>query len=96
MMRCQILCRNSAVKELNYFIISAMLSVHKTAFKTAHNSLSVPIGGQVKCLTFYFAVPEDFDYNPATGRHGDRSHRIELKKSSVEYLAPSEYMVGDQ
>ncbi len=40
-----------------------------------------------------FIVPEDFDYNPTTGRHGDRSHRTELKRSSVEYIAPSEYMV---
>ena len=39
------------------------------------------------------AVPEDFDYNPHSGKHGDRSHRVELKRSSVEYIAPSEYMV---
>ena len=41
----------------------------------------------------FLIVPEDFDYNPQSGRHGDRSHRIELKRSSVEYVAPSEYMV---
>lgn len=39
-------------------------------------------------------VPEDFDYNPHSGKHGDRSHRVELKRSSVEYIAPSEYMVS--
>ncbi|XP_064387627.1 protein transport protein Sec24A-like isoform X2 [Halichondria panicea] len=38
-------------------------------------------------------LPEDFDYNPHTGKHGDRTHRLELKRSSVEYIAPSEYMV---
>lgn len=41
-----------------------------------------------------FAVPEDFDFNPQSGRHGDRTHRMELKRASVEYVAPSEYMVG--
>ena len=47
-------------------------------------------------LPFSFPVPEDFDYNPHTGKHGDRSHRMELKRSSVEYIAPSEYMVSPQ
>lgn len=46
------------------------------------------------CLLLWFTVPEDFDYNPHSGRHGDRSHRVELKRSSVEYIAPSEYMVS--
>lgn len=44
---------------------------------------------------FFSAVPEDFDYNYHTGKHGDRSHRVELKRSSVEYIAPSEYMVSN-
>ena len=39
------------------------------------------------------AVPEDFDFNPQSGKHGDRTHRVELKRASVEYVAPSEYMV---
>ena len=39
------------------------------------------------------AVPEEFDYNPHTGKHGERSQRMEIKRSSVEYIAPSEYMV---
>lgn len=42
----------------------------------------------------YSSVPEDFDYNPHTGKHGDRSQRMEIKRSSVEYVAPSEYMVS--
>ena len=39
-------------------------------------------------------VPEDFDFNPQSGKHGDRTHRMELRRASVEYVAPSEYMVG--
>ena len=42
-----------------------------------------------------YAVPEEFDYNPQTGKHGDRSQRMEIKRSSVEYIAPSEYMVSE-
>ena len=43
---------------------------------------------------FISAVPEDFDYNPHSGKHGDRSHRVELRRSCVEFIAPSEYMVS--
>ena len=38
-------------------------------------------------------MPDDFDYNPSTGKSGDRSHRTEIKRSCVEYIAPSDYMV---
>ena len=38
-------------------------------------------------------VPEDFDYNAQTGKRGDRGMRMEIKRSSVEYIASSEYMV---
>lgn len=41
----------------------------------------------------FIEVPEDYDFNPETGSRGDRSHRKELVRSSVEYIAPSEYMV---
>ena len=40
------------------------------------------------------AVPEEFDYNSHTGKHGDKSQRMEVKRSCVEYIAPSEYMVS--
>ena len=40
-------------------------------------------------------VPEEFDYNSQTGKHGDRSQRLEIRRSSVEYIAPSEYMVSE-
>ena len=38
-------------------------------------------------------LPNDFDYNPVTRKHVERSERPELNYSSVEYIAPSEYMV---
>ena len=52
-----------------------------------------------KCNYNFFlsphVVPEDYDYNPHSGKRGDRSHHTELKHSSVEYIAPSEYMVSN-
>lgn len=44
-------------------------------------------------LSLSLSVPEDYDYNPHTGKRGDRSHHAELRHASVEYIAPSEYMV---
>jgi len=38
-------------------------------------------------------LPADFDYDMQKRTHIDRSERSELKSSSVEYLAPQEYMV---
>ena len=44
-------------------------------------------------LFLLLTVPEDYDYNPSTGRRGDKFHHAELKCASTEYIAPSEYMV---
>lgn len=38
-------------------------------------------------------LPTDFDYDPVTRKHVDRNERAELNYASVEYVAPSEYMV---
>ena len=46
-----------------------------------------------KLMSLSLLVPEDYDYNPHTGKRGDRSHHAELRHASVEYIAPSEYMV---
>lgn len=40
-------------------------------------------------------VPEEISFNPQTKRVGERCRRTELLHSSVEYIAPSEYMVGN-
>ena len=53
-----------------------------------------------KCILFLFnsfhSVPDNYDYNPQTGKSGDHSFHQELRHSSVEYIAPSEYMVSGQ
>jgi len=38
-------------------------------------------------------LPEDFDYDPIARRHVNRNERPELTSATVEYIAPSEYMV---
>ena len=40
-------------------------------------------------------VPENYDCNPQSGRLGDLTFQTELRHSSVEYIAPSEYMVRE-
>lgn len=39
-------------------------------------------------------LPQDFDYDSVNRRHMDRHERSELNYATVEYVAPSEYMVG--
>ena len=41
----------------------------------------------------YCLVPEDIGFNPQTKRVSEKCRRAELLHSSVEYIAPSEYMV---
>ena len=38
-------------------------------------------------------LPADFDYDPVKRAHVERSERPELTSSTVEYIAPQEYMV---
>ena len=38
-------------------------------------------------------VPEEIGFNPQTKRVSEKCRRAELLHSSVEYIAPSEYMV---
>lgn len=38
-------------------------------------------------------VPEEFCYDPATRQYGDPSKRPEIRNATVEFIAPSEYML---
>lgn len=40
-----------------------------------------------------FLVPEEFSYDPETKTFGDPTRRPEIKQSTIEYIAPNEYMV---
>lgn len=39
-------------------------------------------------------VPEDFQFDPATKTYGDVTRRPEVRSSTIEFIAPSEYMVS--
>ncbi|XP_028130763.1 protein transport protein Sec24A [Diabrotica virgifera virgifera] len=38
-------------------------------------------------------LPEEFQYDPMTKTYGDPSRRPEIKSSTLEYIAPAEYML---
>lgn len=38
-------------------------------------------------------MPEDFQFDPATKTYGDVTRRPEVRSSTIEFIAPSEYMV---
>lgn len=44
-------------------------------------------------MRFAFTVPEEFQFDPVTKSYGDPSRRPEVRTSTIEFIAPSEYMV---
>ena len=38
-------------------------------------------------------VPEEFCFDPTTRQYGDPAKRPEVRNATVEFIAPSEYMV---
>lgn len=38
-------------------------------------------------------MPEEFQFDPVTKSYGDPSRRPEVKTSTIEFIASSEYMV---
>jgi hypothetical protein len=39
-------------------------------------------------------VPEEFQYDPVSKTYGDATKRPEIRSSTIEFIAPSEYMVS--
>lgn len=39
------------------------------------------------------AVPEEFQFDPVSKTYGDPSRRPEIKSATIEFIAPSEYML---
>ena len=49
----------------------------------------------VLLILYNFAtVPEEFNYDPVTKTYGEPQRRPEIKSSTIEFIAPSEYMVS--
>ena len=40
-----------------------------------------------------FLVPEEFQFDPVSKTYGDPTRRPEIKSSTIEFIAPSEYML---
>ena len=38
-------------------------------------------------------VPDEFAYDPVTKTYGEPQRRPEIKSSTIEFIAPSDYMV---
>lgn len=43
---------------------------------------------------FVCVVPEEFMYNPVSRSYGEPHKRPEVQNATIEFIAPSEYMVG--
>lgn len=41
-------------------------------------------------------VPEEFNFDPVTKSYGSPERRPEIKSATIEFIAPSEYMVNLQ
>ena len=41
-----------------------------------------------------FAVPDEFSFDPVTKTYGDPQRRPEIRSATIEFIAPSEYMVS--
>ena len=46
-------------------------------------------------LLLLVAVPDEFSYDPVSKTYGDPQRRPEIKSSTIEFIAPSEYMVSE-
>lgn len=43
--------------------------------------------------TSLLSVPDEFSYDPVTKTYGEPQRRPEIKSSTIEFIAPSDYMV---
>lgn len=39
-------------------------------------------------------MPEEFNFDPVTKTYGEPQRRPEIKSATIEFIAPSEYMVS--
>lgn len=57
------------------------------------------VGSYIKMLSYLLnsfliiLVPEEFQYDPVSKTYGDPTRRPEIKSSTIEFIAPSEYML---
>lgn len=84
-------------KDLNHLpVIQCNVIVRCRACRTYINPFVYFVDGKRwKCNLCYRVneLPEEFQYDPVSKTYGDPSRRPEIKSSTIEYIAPAEYML---
>ena len=47
-----------------------------------------------RCACLLVAVPDEFNYDPVSKSYGEPQRRPEIRSATIEFIAPSEYMVS--
>lgn len=84
-------------RDLNHLpVIQCNVIVRCRACRTYINPFVIFVDNKRwKCNLCYRIneLPEEFQYDPVTKTYGDPSRRPEIKSSTLEYIAPAEYML---
>ncbi|XP_045520158.1 protein transport protein Sec24A isoform X1 [Pieris brassicae] len=84
-------------KDLNYLpVIQCTTIVRCRACRTYINPFVYFVDGKRwKCNLCYRVndLPEEFQYDPVSKSYGDPTRRPEIKSATIEFIAPSEYML---
>lgn len=84
-------------KDLNQLsVIQCTVIVRCRACRTYINPFVIFVDSKHWKCNLCFRVndlPEEFQYDPLTKTYGDPSRRPEIKSATIEFIAPSEYMV---
>lgn len=84
-------------KDLNHLpVIQCNVIVRCRACRTYINPFVFFVDSKRwKCNLCYRVneLPEEFQYDPVSKTYGDPSRRPEIKSSTIEYIAPAEYML---
>ncbi|XP_060530213.1 protein transport protein Sec24B [Cylas formicarius] len=84
-------------KDLNYLpVIQCNVIVRCRSCRTYINPFVTFVDSKRwKCNLCYRVneLPEEFQYDPISKTYGDPSRRPEIKSSTLEYIAPAEYML---
>ncbi|KAH8285511.1 hypothetical protein KR054_010168 [Drosophila jambulina] len=89
--RCR-LCR-TYINPFVYFVDSKMWKCNLCYRVNERKLLDFDNLSQLMDNFLALAVPDDFQFDPATKTYGDVTRRPEVRSSTIEFIAPSEYML---
>lgn len=58
------------------------------------STVSTSLFLNLSCMFVFYLVPEEFMYNPVSRSYGEPHKRPEVQNATIEFIAPSEYMVS--